>query len=185
MRRALPGRCWRPSAPSRRLRGPASSPGDRRTSAASDSSRKRLATTDPIFPNGGRYSSSTRISVPRSPVARSNQTVPEFSTVEPGSDRHEMRRFGSSAVISASHSTELPPGARVFQCVRRSPVSFTDSRWLINRGRFSKRAPEAVHLLRPAANDDRLRDPDAALLRWCRSPAFCCSICRHNSSRSR
>ena len=101
-------------------------------------SRNRLATTDPIFPNGGRYSISTRMSVPRSPVARSNQTVPEFSTVEPGRDRHEIRRFGSSAVISASHSTELPPGARVFQCVRPLPVSVTDSRWFINRGRFSK-----------------------------------------------
>jgi hypothetical protein len=49
-----------------------------------------------------------------------------------------MRSPDTSSVISASHSTERPAGAFAFQCDRRSPVTCTDSRCSMKRGRFSK-----------------------------------------------
>ena len=45
---------------------------------------------------------------------------------------------GRSSTISASHSTDFPAGAFVFQWDRRWSITWTDSRWFMNLGRFEK-----------------------------------------------
>ena len=62
----------------------------------------------------------------------------EIGTSASPTERHEIRSFGTSVVISASHSTVLPAGARAVQRDRRSSTTRTDSRCSMKRGRFWK-----------------------------------------------
>ena len=60
------------------------------------------------------------------------------------SSARRSARSDGPRVVSASHSTVVPAGAFAFQCERRSPVTVTDSRCRMNRGRFSKSCQNCV-----------------------------------------
>src|SRR5690242_18655831 len=92
----------------------------------------------PRLPAGGAYSTATSTMVPWSCAPRRKVTDPELGTEAPGNERHSIRSLGTSLVISASHSTVLPPGPFAHQTERPSPVTLTDSRCFITVDRFSK-----------------------------------------------
>ena len=81
---------------------------------------------------------STLTTVPRPAGAGSKRTEPLLSTSAPGNERHAIRSFGWSSVISASHSAALPAGAFASQWECLSAVVRTDLRCDMKFGRFSK-----------------------------------------------
>lgn len=93
----------------------------------------------PALPAGGAYWRCTLICVLRPPRTVSKFTEPAVTTSEPGSDCQASSLFSTSLMISASQATDSPAGPAATQCDVPSGASVTRSRWVMNRGRFSRR----------------------------------------------
>jgi hypothetical protein len=68
----------------------------------------------------------------------SKRTAPALSTSASPTLRQAMRWLGTSSVISASHSTDLPSGPETFQWLVAGPVTVTSCTSGMNEGTFEK-----------------------------------------------